>query len=45
MLHQYVDVQGRVNYGTWKVESVGELQRWLSELSGANLQEYPDPNQ
>lgn len=45
MLHQYVDAQGRVNYQTWKVAAVGELQQWLNELSGLNLQDYPDSNQ
>src|SRR5579883_425276 len=45
MLHQYVDVQGRVNYSTWKLESAGELQHWLSKLAEVNLQNYPDSNQ
>ncbi|NDJ17817.1 DUF547 domain-containing protein [Myxacorys almedinensis] len=44
MLHQYVDAQGRVNYQAWKLESVEELQHWLSELSKVNLQDYSDPN-
>jgi hypothetical protein len=42
MLHQYVDVQGRVNYQTWKLESAGALQRWLNGLSRVNLKNYPD---
>jgi hypothetical protein len=45
MLHQYVDSEGRVDYQTWKQESMQKLQQWLDQSSAINLQEYPDPNQ
>jgi hypothetical protein len=45
MLHQYVDAEGRVNYQAWQVESAGDLQHWLRQLSQITLPDYPDSNQ
>lgn len=37
LLSQYVDFQGRVDYGTWKSESSTTLNQWLADIKQADL--------
>ncbi|MEM8614125.1 MAG: DUF547 domain-containing protein, partial [Cyanobacteria bacterium P01_H01_bin.105] len=38
LLRTYVDDQGRVAYGPWQQKSLLELDQWLAEMSGVDLQ-------
>jgi len=40
LLRRYVDIQGRVDYQTWKRESVPELRTWLNQVSQLYPQQF-----
>ncbi|MBD2104545.1 DUF547 domain-containing protein [Leptolyngbya sp. FACHB-261] len=42
LLRQYVDDQGRVDYGAWQNEQPDALTPWLAELASFDLQTQPD---
>ncbi|MBW4517650.1 MAG: DUF547 domain-containing protein [Timaviella obliquedivisa GSE-PSE-MK23-08B] len=45
LLHQYVDLQGRVDYQAWKVQHPQTLTRWLTDLEQLDLDPAPTPEQ
>lgn len=38
LLREYVNDQGQVAYGRWQHESLAELEQWLTDISGLDLQ-------
>ncbi len=42
LLNRYVDDRGRVDYGTWKQESWGDLDSWIRSLETIPLPPDPD---